>query len=196
VTLPSLLRSLALGLGLLCLVTGCRNPDPPKLYPAGEFSLTDQNGGRFGSAELRGKVWIAAFFFTRCPSVCPKLMARMKTLHADAQGRSLGLRFVAISVDPENDTPAVLLEYAKKNDIDTRSWSLLTGDYETVKKTVIEGFKVALDGKADPAQADYGILHGSHFVLVDREGQIRGYYRSSDAEETRKLLADAARISR
>lgn len=186
---------------LLCValsafIAGCRgNTDPPKtLYPAGQFSLTDQTGARFGSAELAGKTWIAAFFFTRCPTICPKITKRMKELQSTAKAKRLELRFVSISVDPENDTPPVLTKYARENGIDTANWSLLTGDYDTVKKTVIQGFKVALDGKADAAAEDYGILHGSHLLLVDKDGQIRGYYRTSDDNDMRMILAHAGAI--
>lgn len=178
-------------------LSGCRGGDEPKvLYPAGQFSLTDQTGAPFGSAELRGKTWIAAFFFTRCPTVCPKITKRMKDLQDTAKAKRVDVRFVSISVDPENDTPAVLTEYAKKNQIDTKSWTLLTGDYDTVKKTVLEGFKVALDGKADAAAEDFGILHGSHLVLVDKNGQIRGYYGTNNESDMRNILTHARAISK
>lgn len=191
------MRTLLLVLGLCLAVTSCKGTDEPRvLYPAGEFSLTDQSGARFGSGELKGTPWILAFFFTRCPTVCPKITKRMKALQTEAKAKQLKLRFVSISVDPENDTPAVLAEYAKKNDLDTTSWSLLTGDYETVKKTSIEGFKQALDGKADANAPDFGILHGSHLVLVDKSGQIRGYYRSSSDEDMALLLEQAAKLAR
>jgi protein SCO1/2 len=187
---------------VLCLLgslfAGCRTGGdaPRQLYPVGEFSFTNQDGARFGSAELRGKVWVAAFFFTRCPTICPKITARMKWLGEQAKERKLGLELVSISVDPENDTPEVLREYAKKNGLDLAHWSLLTGDDEAIKKTTLEGFKVAVEGKADATAPDFGILHGSHLVLVDRVGQIRGYYRSSDDAEMHKLLDDVARVSK
>lgn len=190
------LRLLLCLLLVLCAPLGCKREEPKALYPAGEFSLTSQDGAKFGSAELRGKTWVAAFFFTRCPTICPRLTARMKEIGAQAAERKLPLHLVSISVDPENDTPAVLTEYAKKNGIDTKSWTLLTGDYDAIKKTSVEGFKQALEGKADASAPDYGILHGSHLILVDREGRIRGYYRSSDDAEMKKLVDDAALIAR
>jgi protein SCO1/2 len=192
------LATLVMALSLALVPAACnRGGDEPKvLYPAGQFSLTDQNGARLGSAELAGQTWIAAFFFTRCPTVCPKITKRIKELQATAKAKRIGVRFVSISVDPENDTPAVLDEYAKKNDLDTSTWSLLTGDAETVKKTILEGFKVAVEGKADPAAPDFGILHGTHLVLVDREGRIRGYYKTSEEHEMRTLMVHAAKIAK
>ncbi len=183
---------------VLLSVLGCnRGGDEPKtLYPAGQFSLTDQGGARFGTAELAGKPWIAAFFFTRCPTICPKITRRMKELQITAKAKRIDVRFVSISVDPENDTPAVLREYIEKNAIDTSSWTLLTGDYEAVKKTTLDGFKVALAGKADAAAEDFGIMHGSHLVLVDKAGQIRGYYKTSDDHEMRLLMVHAGKIAK
>lgn len=188
-----LLGALLLALALF----GCdRGEEPKVLYPAGQFSLTDQRGARFGTEELRGRTWIAAFFFTRCPTVCPKITKRMKELQATAKAKRVPVHFVSISVDPENDTPPVLTEYAQKNQLDTSSWTLLTGDYDTVKKTVLEGFKVALEGKADASAEDYGIMHGSHLLLVDKNGQIRGYYKTSDDHEMKMILVHARAISR
>jgi len=189
-------RLLVLSFLVLLVTFGCKREEPKVLYPAGEFSLTDQNGKRFGSTELSGKVWIAAFFFTRCPTVCPKITARMKSLQQAAKQKGLPLWLVSFSVDPENDTPSVLSDYAAKNELDTASWALLTGDYEAIKKTSLEGFKVALEGKADAAAPDFGILHGSHLILVDAQGRIRGYYRTSDDGEMKKLLDDASSITR
>jgi len=190
------MRHWVFALGLALLACSRADEEPKVLYPAGQFSLTDQTGARFGSAELAGQTWIAAFFFTRCPTVCPKLTQRLKDLQALAKQKRIPVRFVSISVDPENDTPQVLAEYAKKNELDTKSWTLLTGDYDTVKKTVLEGFKVALEGKADPAVEGYGIMHGTHLLLVDKNGQIRGYYKSTDAHDMNVILSHARAISK
>ena len=102
----------------------------------------------------------------------------------------------SFSVDPENDTPPVLLAYAKRFDADLRTWSFLTGDTETMKRTVVDGFKLALDGKPDPTAENGGIIHGSHLALVDRELVIRGYYRTDDDEELSRLAEDAARLTK
>ena len=183
---------------LTLVVAGCKKADAdiPEYGPIGEFTLRDQTGAEHASASWRGHTTVVAFMFTRCPTVCPVLTGRMKTLQAEAKAREVPLRLVSISVDPENDTPEVLAEYAKKNGADTASWSFLTGDYDVVKKTSVDGFKMALEGKADPNADDFGILHGSHLVLVDRELRIRGYYRSKDDAEMARLIEDAARLSR
>ena len=114
----------------------------------------------------------------------------MRQLQVAAAGKAQPLTLVSFSVDPENDTPPVLLAYAQRFDADLKSWSFLTGDLAVVKRTVVDGFKLALDGKADPAAENGGIIHGSHLVLVDRTLAIRGYYRTDDDDD------DAADLGR
>lgn len=161
-------------------------PGRPELaMPLPSFSLVDQDGRTITLADLRGRVWIASFIFTRCPSVCPRLTAKMAALVEQTRGEEQ-LAFVSISVDPDNDTPAVLRAYGERHDADFARWRFLTGDQKTLEATVVQGFKVAL-GRDDSG----AIVHAERFVLVDAEGRIRGYY---DADDTgQRDLLDAAR---
>jgi protein SCO1 len=105
------------------------------------------------------------------------------------------LQLVSFSVDPENDTPEVLAAYAKQYEADLGSWRFVTGDLEVVRKTSEQGFKLALDGKVTPGAEHFGLFHGSHLVLVDGRGIIRGYYRTSEDQQMAQLLEDAARLA-
>jgi protein SCO1/2 len=177
-------------------VIGCRRgADLPTLGGVGSFSLIDQAGRQVSEATLRGQVWAAAFFFTRCPTVCPRITRRMRDLQQAAAKGGVKLGLVSFSVDPENDTPEVLTAYARQYGADLSSWRFLTGDLEVVRKTSEQGFKLALDGKPTPGAADFGLFHGSHLVLVDRAGQIRGYYRTSEDAQIVQLLQDAALLA-
>jgi protein SCO1/2 len=171
-----------------------KQPEPEVLGQLGDFTLTRENGQRYGKKDLEGQVWVAAFMFTRCPTICPRITRRMRELQIEAAGRKLGITLVSFSVDPENDTPEVLRAYAQKYGVDPASWRFLTGDLEVVRKTAVDGVKMALDGKADPSKPDYGILHGTYLVLIDRELRLRGYYRTESREDTARLLDDAARV--
>ncbi len=166
----------------------------PTLGKLGEFRLVDQDGEAFGSADLLGNVWVANFFFTRCPTICPKVTRRMREVQKAGATRTANFRLVSFSVDPDTDTPEVLRKYAKDYEADPKNWTFLTGDFAVIKKTTVDGFKVALEGKADPSADHYGILHGSHFVLVDRDLRIRGYYRSSDEQKLKQLVDDVLRL--
>jgi protein SCO1 len=170
--------------------TACHKP-PPELGSVGEFALTDQQGRPVTPATMRGKVWAAAFMFTRCPTVCPRITRCMRDLQQAAAGAHVALELVSFSVDPDNDTPEVLRAYAQKYGADLTSWRFLTGDMEVVRRTSEQGFKLALDGKATPGAEHFGLFHGSHLVLVDGAGKIRGYYRTSEDERMKQLLEDA-----
>jgi protein SCO1 len=167
---------------------GCRrSSDLPPLGSVGSFSLLDQAGRPVNEG--------SAFFFTRCPTVCPRITRRMRDLQQAAAKGGVKLQLVSFSVDPENDTPEVLTAYAKQYGAELASWRFLTGDLEVVRRTSEQGFKLALDGKATQGAEHFGLFHGSHLVLVDGAGQIRGYYRTSEDAQMTQLLSDAALLS-
>jgi protein SCO1 len=175
---------------------GCRRASElPGLGNVGTFNLIDQSGRPISAESMRGRVWAAAFFFTRCPTVCPRITRRMRDLQQAAAKDGVKLQLVSFSVDPDNDTPEVLTAYAKQYGADLSTWRFLTGDLEVVRKTSEQGFKLALDGKATPGVEDFGLFHGSHLVLVDGTGQIRGYYRTDEDSQMAQLLRDAALLS-
>lgn len=180
----------------MCGPWSCRRTPsgPPRLGQVGAFSLIDQGGAPVTAESLRGKVWVAAFFFSRCPSICPKITRRMRALQVAANGSGLDLLLVSFSVDPDNDTPPVLLDYSRRFQADLQNWHFLTGELAEVKRTVLDGFKLALDGKSDSSAENGGIIHGSHLVLVDRSLGIRGYYRSDDEDDMARILVDAGRL--
>ncbi len=183
----------ALLLSLACFAPGCSKP-PPELGDVGAFSLTDQQGRAVTAESLRGSVWAAAFMFTRCPTVCPRITRRMRELQKQAAAQGVPLQLVSFSVDPEHDTPAVLAAYAKQYEADLTNWRFLTGDIEVLRKTSEQGFKLALEGKPTPGAEHFGLFHGSHLVLVDAAGKVRGYYRTSEDEQLTQLLKDAAAL--
>jgi protein SCO1 len=165
-------------------------PEPlPVLYDAPSFSLTDQDARRFGSEDLRGKVWVADFVFTRCPGACPKMTMKMSSLQRAVPDRDV--HFVSFTVDPERDTPAVLKGYAKGFDADPARWHFLTGEKPAL-------FDVAAGMKLTAAPAGtFGpeIVHAEKFLLVDGAGRVRGIYDSGDEQDLKKLAADAALLA-
>ncbi|WP_437491055.1 SCO family protein [Sorangium sp. So ce1014] len=167
--------------------------EPPAIrIPLPAFELTDQRGERFGLEQLRGRVWIADFIFTTCPTVCPKLTQRMKEI--DKRGRDLGdaLHLVTFTVDPENDTPEVLAAYAASQKLPLERWTFLTGPLDQIESTIIKGFKIAM-GKTESSPGLFSIFHGERLVLVDQEGVIRGYYEAND-EGIPAILRDAGAL--
>src|SRR5687768_15432510 len=173
-----------------------RRPVPAPLPVLGtlpDFRLVDQQGQAFGGAELRGYVWVAGFIFTRCPTICPAITARMAKVQHRARGIEPSFRLVSFSVDPAHDTPARLDEFARRYRASPRMWKMLTGPLDTMKATVEEGLKIAMgnpQGETDFAS----LFHGTHFVLVDQQLRIRGYYDSNAADVEDRLLHDAAML--
>lgn len=165
----------------------------PVLAVVPEFRLHDQQGQEFGSTELRGKIWIANFIFTRCPTVCPLFSERMAKVRHRTKNLAPLIHLVSFSVDPEHDTPAVLAEYAQRYQANAASWSFLTGPLDEVKEIVIQGLKISMGNDAPDGNFG-GIFHGSYFVLVDSGLRIRGYYDANDLEAIDKLVHDAGLV--
>lgn len=164
--------------------------DLPLIKPAPTFELVNRDERPVSSSDLLGKPWIADFIFTRCPGVCPIMSQRMQDLAADLPASDVHL--VSISVDPEYDTPEVLEHYARRHEAG-ENWLFLTGATEVIHPLIREGFLLALDpspGNGNVPNAE-PILHSNRFVLVDADGQIRGYYDSFNDEELAQLRADA-----
>jgi protein SCO1/2 len=166
-------------------------PPPPVLTTLPSFSLVDQDGRPFGSADLEGRVWIASFIFTRCQTVCPALTVKLARVQARVRNLEPALHIVSFSVDPGFDTPARLLAYARSHRASPRMWTFLTGNDDAVRQTVEKGLRVAMGREADDA-SQAGISHGTHLVLVDGQRRIRGYYDPDDAAAIDRLVLDAA----
>ena len=155
------------------------------------FELVNQNGQPFGSAQLAGKIWIADFIYTTCPGPCPMISSRMSELQKPLEKSDVHL--VSFSVDPGKDTPQVLRGYAEKLQADPARWDFLTGPKSAIYKLSHDGFKLAVSDGGD----ERGIpVHSTRMVLVDRRGQIRGYYDATEADAVTKLLADTNHLLR
>lgn len=193
-------------LGRAMLADPPRDP-PPVLYTMPEFQLTDQFGRSFGSQELVGKIWVANFIFTHCPTRCNDLTDSMKKVQKRLKYMRDGVYLTSFSVDPEHDTPERLLAYAKKHEAKQSTWRFLTGDASAVKAAVVDGFKQPIapgeplpqgsvhEGDDDVPVGDQllNITHGTRFVLVDRQHRIRGYYETDEASLD-DLLGDIALV--
>ncbi|MBT5721004.1 MAG: SCO family protein [Candidatus Marinimicrobia bacterium] len=155
--------------------------DLPVIGTIPEFSFTDSKGNEINRQDLDGKVWVADFIFTTCTMACPVLTGNMNIVHKEFKNND-NVRIVSISVYPEYDTPEVLSEYASRYDANTDRWHFLTGPEQSVKDIILNGFKIG----------DYEdiIFHSEKFALVDKKGQIRGYYSGMITEEMTKLKKD------
>jgi protein SCO1/2 len=183
------MRILALLL-IVALLGGCAGSTAMPDYSAvPDFNLIERSGRQVTRQDLDGQVWVADFIFTRCAGICPTMSANMRKLQ-DTLPKEI--RLVSFSVDPSNDTPEVLKEYANRYGADPQRWLFLTGDAGAMQQLSVGGFKLALDAtsgtEAEP------ITHSSRFALVDRAGHIRGYYGMEDAGALERLVTDARKL--
>ena len=175
---------------LLALLAACSKPEPlPKYWSIPDFKLTERSGQPFDSTSLKGKVWVADFFFASCPGVCPMLNARMAAVHQQFATED-GVRFVSITTDPATDTPAALQEYAARFKADAR-WSFLTGDKTYIWNLCQTGFKLSV---AESPKSPEPITHSSRLVLVDKTGTVRGTYEGVGEEGPKKIIEDIRRL--
>jgi protein SCO1/2 len=185
-----LLVGTLLVIAVLTILRQPRPEPPPVLGRVPELSLVNRDGRTVSREDLAGAPWIADFIFTRCPASCPMMTSRMARFNRDLPPDS-GVRLVSISVDPEHDTPEALDRYARSYEAPAH-WLFLTGDGEQIYRLSKEGFKLGVDPapQASGLQTAEPILHSTRFVLVDREGRIRGYYDAFDEEAMKRLRRD------
>lgn len=160
----------------------------PVLFPAARFTLTDQNARPFSSDDLHGRPWIAAFIFTTCGDVCPRITGTMASLQKQLPP---DVQLVSFSVNPEHDTPAELKQYAGTFHADESRWHFLTGQPDKVREVIAE-----MKMPFVPAERNSPILHSDKLLLIDADGQVRHAYRSDDPEQMKQLVADAAALGR
>jgi protein SCO1/2 len=161
----------------------------PVIRAVPEFSLTDQNGQTVTKADLRGKIWIADFIFTRCAGPCPLMTARMLEMQK-ALVKTPEVKLVSVTVDPEYDTPEVLKAYAEANFADPERWKFLTGDKAVIEKLVTEGFMQHLSEEGGEP------VHGTMFLIVDGNGMVRSARMLEDPELIPKVLTDTGNLLR
>lgn len=166
-------------------------PALPVLGTLPEFTFKNQYNEDYGSAQLKGRLWVANFIFTRCPTACPRFTKQMFTLQHRGRGMGQAFHLVSFSVDPEYDTPPVLLDFAQRNRVSPRAWTFLTGELGSIKEIVVDGLKVFMQNAPGLEDDLDAIMHGTHFVLVDAQMQIRGYYDSNEPDSVDRLLRDA-----
>jgi protein SCO1/2 len=171
-------------LALACALAACSRHVPALevLGSIPQFELVAQDGRPFHSQVLAGKIWLADFIYTTCPGPCPRMTSQMREVQDAVLKIPRDVRLVSFTVDPANDTPPVLAAYAKTHGASEALWYFLTGPVPTLQMLDREAFKLG--------DINAAMQHSTRFVLVDRQGRIRGYYDTSDAAAIPKVIAD------
>jgi|SRR5690554_2188980 len=140
------------------------------------------------STDIENKVWIADFFFSYCPTICPPMTKAMRDVSDSLSQYTKDLAILSFSIDPDRDTPSRLRLYRERHEISAKNWYFLTGDEAETHILGIEGFQI--HANADES-APGGFAHSSNFVLIDKNQHIRGVYDGLDAESRKQLIKDA-----
>jgi protein SCO1/2 len=156
-----------------------------------DFAFLNQLGDTIRKEDMAGKVYVADFFFTTCPTICPIMKKEMLRVYEQFKGDP-NFRILSHTIDPTHDTQAVLQDYADKLGVpDAATWNFLTGDQEKI-------FEIGQTSYLTTTMADElepgGFLHSGAFLLVDQQGRIRGVYDGTKAEQVDRLLADIPKL--
>ena len=156
-----------------------------------DFTFVNQVGDTIRKEDMAGKIYVADFFFTTCPTICPVMKKEMLRVYEQFKGEP-NFRILSHSIDPTHDTQAVLKDYAEKLGVpDAATWNFLTGDQEKI-------FEIGQTSYMTTTMADDmepgGFLHSGAFLLVDQQGRIRGVYDGTKTEQVDRLLADIPKL--
>lgn len=150
------------------------------------IELTNQFGKTVSFADLKGKIIVLDFFFTRCPSICPRLAVAMKKLQNSFTNNDSIVQFISISVDPAHDSVPELRKWAKEHHVDGDSWWVLTGNRDSIYHFAINEMKANI---AD-VSVDTSFVHTEDFFLLDKDRIIRGWYNGFDSTAQKTLVRD------
>ena len=148
------------------------NPKLVTISKAPQFELTNQDEETISNSFYKNKVYVVDFFFTTCPTICPKMTKNMlKVQNKFYENPNFGI--VSISINPNNDTPQVLKDYAKEYGATLKNWHFLTGDKDYIYTIANNGFTLYA---GENSQAEGGFEHSGSFALIDKKGNIRSRF--------------------
>ncbi len=151
------------------------------------FSFTDQNNQIIDNKTFKDKkIYISDFFFTSCPTICPKMKTQMLRLYNHFKGNE-SVCFLSHTIDPRHDTVPVLSEYGKKLGVTGNQWHFVTGAKEKIYEVALKGYMATAQ---EDSTAEGGFVHSGAFILVDKLQRVRGIYDGTNKEEVDKLQED------
>ena len=150
------------------------------------FSFLNQDSILISNADLKGKIYIADFFFISCPTFCPIMKKEMIRVYNKYKGNS-NVMIISHTIDPEHDTLALLKDFCERLGSDGKQWMFLTGDREKIYEIAEKGYySTAIADSKEPG----GFVHSGGFILVDKNQYARGIYNGTDPKEVDQLITD------
>ncbi len=160
-------------------------------YKVPPFKYLNQEGIEITEKDVEGKVYVADFFFTSCPTICPRVKANMKKIY-EAHKHRPDFMMLSYTIDAKYDTVGRLAWYAQKLQVGIPTWHFLTGEYKDLTKTALGYLLSALEDKDAPG----GFDHSGAIALIDRQQRIRGFYDGTDPKKVEELILDIAILMR
>ena len=156
------------------------------------FSFINQEGDTVTQALVQHKIYVADFFFVSCPTICPIMKREMLRVYQAFKGDT-SLYLLSHTIDPQHDTIALLKQFATDLGVEGQQWQFLTGQREKIYEMAEKGYyATALPDSTEPG----GFVHSGGFILVDRQGRVRGIYDGTDAQKVDELIADIALLKK
>jgi protein SCO1/2 len=168
--------------------TGLSGATDTTYHTIPEFSFVNQDSSIVTQDTFSDGIYVADFFFTTCPSICPIMKTQLLRVYEKYKGNDK-VKILSHSIDPKHDSVAVLNEYASSLGVSSDQWHFVTGDKEDVFKIAQTSYLVSV---AEDNLAPGGVIHSGAFLLIDSNRRIRGHYDGTKAEEVDKLMNDIA----
>lgn len=155
-----------------------------------DFGFLDQDSVMVTNKSLDGKIYIADFFFTTCPTICPKMNAQLVRVY-DKYKDDGNIKILSYSIDPVHDSVAVLRNFARRLDVSSKTWHFVTGDQDKIFELGQNSYMVtAMEDQSTPG----GFLHSGALILVDPQRRVRGYYNGTSPEDVDRLIDDIPKL--
>ena len=156
------------------------------------FTFVDQDSARVTNETFQGKIYVADFFFTSCRTICPIMKSQMLRVY-EATREMPDVLILSHTIDPEYDTVALLRDFATRLGVQSQRWHFVTGVKDSIYKIAQTSyFATALEDKTEPD----GFIHSGAFLLIDRQGRIRGKYDGTKEDEVNRLIIDIKKLRR
>ena len=155
-----------------------------------DFAFVDQYNDTVTGKTLDNKIYVADFFFTTCPTICPKMKVQLKRVYEKYKGNA-SLMFLSHTIDPAHDSVAVLHEFAQNLGVTGKQWLFVTGDRDKIYDIGQNSYMVTAQ---EDDSAPGGVVHSGAFILVDKSKRIRGVYDGTTEEGVDKLMADIDKL--
>jgi protein SCO1 len=150
-----------------------------------DFAFIDQDSQMVSSLTVQDKVYVTDFFFTTCPTICPKMKSQMLRIY-EAFADDPRVMLLSHTIDPKHDTVAVLRDYADRLQVDSNKWRFVTGEKDSIYSIAMQYMVSAMEDEEEPG----GFVHSGAFVLVDQNRHVRGIYDGTDPAQVDRLIRD------